>query len=1046
MHTIIDAAFNRSRVVLLILAFLLIAGSISWINIPKESAPDVAVPIVYVSLNHEGISPDDAERLLVRPMEKELQSVEGLKEMKSTASEGHASLILTFYAGHDIKRALDDVREKVDTAKSELPADTDEPIVQEVNFALFPIITVALSGPVPERALIQIARNLKDRLESIPTVLKADIGGDRERLMEIIVDPVVLETYGVRFDQVIDLIYNNNKLVAAGAVDTGSGRMVIKVPGVVEGLEDVTSLPIKVDGDTVVTLGDVALVRSTFKDPQGFARVGGQPSLTLEISKRIGANIIETIEAVQAIVEEERVRWPDTIRVAYLQDQSKQIKTMLSDLTNNVLTAIILVMIIIVAALGLRSAILVGIAIPGAFLTGILVISAMGYTLNMVVLFSLILVVGMLVDGAIVISELAERNRADGMKLRESFMAASKRMSWPVTASTMTTLAVFLPLLFWPGMVGQFMKYLPITVIICLSASLAMALIFIPVLGGSLGGEPRPGVFSHGAGKAGQVYRTMLAKLLKRPGMVLAVAVAALIGTYMIYGTFGRGVEFFPNVEPEFAQVQLHARGDLSIHEKDALLREVEKRILDMRELKSISSRSFNSVSGTDRAEDVVGVIMLEFINWEQRRKANEILEEMRQRTSDIAGVVIEFTKAEHGPTQGKPIQIQIASRDQDRLMAAATKIKQIMNKIPGLDGIEDSLPQPGIEWRLEIDREQAARYGADVTTLGQSVQMLTGGIKVTDYRPDDTDDEVDIRVRFPVSERNLERLNHLTISTSRGQIPIGNFVTIVPAHKTGTVTRVDGQRVVIIKSDVEEGLLVDDLVTSIKNRLLKEDPDPFISVTFKGEDEEQREAAVFLMTAFGIAIFLMTVILVTQFNSLYQALLVLSAIIFSTAGVLIGLLVTYQPFGIVMVGLGIIALAGIVVNNNIVLIDTYNRIRQDEGLSPVEAALETGSLRLRPVFLTAITTVLGLMPMVLSLNINLIERHVAYGAPSTQWWTQLSSAIAGGLTFATVLTLVLTPCMLVLGERKWISWSAMLRLMQDATIKKPVLVKRESE
>jgi multidrug efflux pump len=1046
MHAIIDAAFNRSRVVLLILAFLLIAGSISWINIPKESAPDVAVPIVYVSLNHEGISPDDAERLLVRPMEKELQSVEGLKEMKSTASEGHASLILTFYAGHDIKRALDDVREKVDTAKSELPDDTDEPIVQEVNFALFPIITVALSGPVPERALIQIARNLKDQFESIPTVLKADIGGDRERLMEIIVDPVVLETYGVRFDQVIDLIYNNNKLVAAGAVDTGSGRMVIKVPGVVEGLEDVTSLPIKVDGDTVVTLGDVALVRSTFKDPQGFARVGGQPSLTLEISKRIGANIIETIEAVQAIVEEERVRWPDTIQVAYLQDQSKQIKTMLSDLTNNVLTAIMLVMIIIVAALGLRSAILVGIAIPGAFLTGILVISALGYTLNMVVLFSLILVVGMLVDGAIVISELAARNRADGMKLRESFMAASKRMSWPVTASTMTTLAVFLPLLFWPGMVGQFMKYLPITVIICLSASLAMALIFIPVLGGNLGGETRPNVSPHDAGKAAQLYRTILARLLKRPAMVLAVAVAALIGTYIIYGTFGRGVEFFPDVEPEFAQVQLHARGDLSIHEKDALLREVEKRILDMRELKSISSRSFNSVSGTDRAEDVVGVIMLEFIDWEQRRKANEILEEMKQRTSDIAGVVLEFTKAEHGPSQGKPIQIQVSARDQDRLLAAATKIKQIMNKIPGLVGIEDSLPQPGIEWRLKIDREQAARYGADVTTLGQSVQMLTGGIKVTDYRPDDTDDEVDIRVRFPVSERNLERLNHLTISTSRGQIPIGNFVTIVPEHKTGTVTRVDGQRVVIIKSDVEEGLLVDDLVTNIKNMLLKEEPDPFISVTFKGEDEDQREAAVFLMTAFGIAIFLMTVILVTQFNSLYQALLVLSAIVFSTAGVLIGLMVTYQPFGIVMVGLGIIALAGIVVNNNIVLIDTYNRIRQDEGLSPVEAALETGSLRLRPVFLTAITTVLGLMPMVLSLNINLIERHVAYGAPSTQWWTQLSSAIAGGLTFATVLTLVLTPCMLVLGERKWISWSVMRRFLQDATIKKPVLVKRRSE
>ena len=1045
MNAIIEAAFSRSRVVLLILTFLLIAGSVSWVNIPKESAPDVAVPIVYVSLNHEGISPDDAERLLVRPMEKELQSVEGLKEMKSTASEGHASLILTFYAGHDIKRALDDVREKVDTAKSELPADTDEPIVQEVNFALFPIVTVALSGPVPERALIQIARQLKDNIEAIPTVLKADIGGDRERLMEVVVDPVVMETYGIRFDQLVDLIYNNNKLVAAGAVDTGSGRMVIKVPGVVESLEDVIKLPVKVEGDTVVTLGDVAVVRSTFKDPQGFARVGGQPALTLEISKRIGANIIETIEAVQEVVETERALWPDSIHVAYMQDQSSQIKTMLSDLTNNVLTAIILVMIIIVAALGLRSAVLVGIAIPGAFLTAILVISSLGYTLNMVVLFSLILVVGMLVDGAIVISELAERNRAEGMSLKDSFKEASKRMSWPVTASTMTTLAVFLPLLFWPGMVGQFMKYLPITVIISLTASLAMALIFIPVLGASLGGSTPQTAVAHASGRFEQTYIRVLGTLLKRPGRVLLVSLTALIGTYMVYGQFGRGVEFFPDVEPEFAQVQLHARGDLSIHEKDSLLREVERRIVDMREVKSISSRSFNSVSGTDRAEDVVGVIQLEFIDWEQRRKASVILDEMRQRTSDIAGVMIEFLKAEDGPSQGKPIQIQVASRDQERLLAAAAKIRQAMESVHGFKGIEDSLPLPGIEWRLQIDREKAARYGADVTMLGQSVQMITGGIKVSDYRPDDTDDEVDIRVRFPVSERNLDRLDHLTVPTVRGQIPISNFVTIEPAPKTGTVTRVDGQRVVIIKADVEEGLLVDDLVSGLKEKFLTETPDPFVSVTFKGEDEEQREAGIFLMTAFGIAIFLMTVILVTQFNSLYQAALVLSAIVFSTAGVLIGLLVTNQPFGIVMVGLGIIALAGIVVNNNIVLIDTYNRIRRDEGLSPVDAALKTGTLRLRPVFLTALTTVLGLMPMVLAMSVNLIDRHISFGAPSTQWWTQLSSAIAGGLTFATILTLVLTPCMLVLGEKKWIRWSALLKPFKAARIRKPEFEQSES-
>jgi len=1028
MHALINAAFDRSRVVLLALAFIFIAGAWAWVAIPKESAPDVPIPIVYVAMSHEGISPEDAERLLVRPMEKELQSIEGLKEMKSTASEGHASLILTFYAGRDIKRALDDVREKVDTAKAELPADTDEPTVQEINIALFPILTIALSGPLPERALVALARDLKDRIESIPSVLKADIGGDREQLVEVIVDPVVLETYAVRFEELVRLITNNNKLVAAGAVDTGAGRMVLKVPGVVESLEDVLSLPVKVDGDTVVTFGDVAEIRSTFKDPQGFARVGGQPAITLEISKRVGTNIIETIEAVREVVERQREAWPATLQVDYMQDQSRNIRTMLDDLTNNVLTAVILVMIVIVAALGPRSGVLVGIAIPGAFLTGILALQLMGYTLNIVTLFSLILVVGMLVDGAIVVTELADRNRLQGMASRQAFAAAARRMSWPVTASTLTTLAVFVPLLFWPGVVGHFMKYLPITVILCLSASLAMALVFVPVLGGTLGGRRRVHVVDDAPSAIAGRYQRLLARLLRRPGLVLVVAILVLIGSYVAYGLFGRGVEFFPDVEPELAQVQIHARGDLSIHEKDRLVREVESRILGMPELRSISARSLAGVSGSDRAEDTIGVIQLEFIDWELRRPAEEILADMRQRTADIAGIVIEFMKAEEGPGGGKPIQFEIAANDSDLLVAATRKARALMTEIGGIIDIEDSMPLPGIEWRVQIDREQAARYGADVGLLGNAVQMLTGGIKVTDYRPDTSDDEVDIRVRYPLSERNLERLDFLNVPTSRGLVPVSNFVTIVPAPKTGTVTRVDGRRVVIVKADVAPDLLADDLVRAMKQRLAEGPSDPRIDVNFKGQDEEQREAAGFLTRAFFVAVFLMTIILVTQFNSLYQAVLVLSAIVFSTAGVLLGLLLTNQPFGIVMVGIGIIALAGIVVNNNIVLIDTYNQIRRDEGLAPIDAALKTGTLRLRPVFLTALTTVLGLMPMVLAMNVNLIGREISFGAPSTQWWTQLSSAIAGGLTFATLLTLILTPCMLVFGERKWPGISAIVR------------------
>jgi len=463
MNTLIEAAFSRSRTVLLCLLFLLISGVLSYVNIPKESTPDITIATIYVSMNHEGISPEDAERLLVKPMEKELQSLTGLKEMRSTASEGHASIILEFDAGFDSELALTDVRDKVDRAQSSLPEATDEPVVTEINLALFAVLNVSLSGPVPERALLKIARNLQDQLEALPEVFEADIAGQREEVLEIIIEPAVIEAYNVDFETLFSLIQRNNLLVAAGVIDNGAGRMVLKVPGVIEDLSDILNLPVKVDGDRVVTFGDVGSIRRTYKDRTGFARVDGQPTLALEIKKRIGANLIQTVERVRAVVAEEQRRWPPNIRVDFLQDQSKETRVMLTDLQNNVLTGVVLVMIVAMAALGVRSALLVGLAIPGSFLVGTLVLNIMGYTMNVIVLFSLILVVGMLVDGAIIVAEQANRNIEQGMPSHEAYCAAAKRMAWPVTASTATTLAVFTPLLFWPGMIGQFMRYMPIT-------------------------------------------------------------------------------------------------------------------------------------------------------------------------------------------------------------------------------------------------------------------------------------------------------------------------------------------------------------------------------------------------------------------------------------------------------------------------------------------------------------------------------------------------------------------------------------------------------
>lgn len=1016
MNTLIELAFSRSRTVILTLLFILVTGILAYSSIPKESEPDITVPIIYVSMTHDGISPEDAERLLLRPMEKELQSIAGLKEMSSTASEGHASVQLEFNAGFDSDQALQDVREKVDLAKVKLPDATDEPEVIEINVALFPVLTVSLSGPLSERSLVAIARDLKEQIETLSGVLEVDIGGDREAVLEIIVDPAVMETYGVQYDELFNLVSNNNKLVAAGAIDTGAGRLVLKVPGVIEELDDVLQMPVKVDGSQVVTFGEVATLRRSFKDPESFARVDGQAAVTLEVKKRVGANIIDTIAQVRAIVAKEKQHWPTALNVAYMQDKSTEIRDMLSDLQNNILSAIILVMIIIIAALGPRSAILVGLAIPSSFLATILILDAIGFTLNIVVLFSLILVVGMLVDGAIVVIELADRRMDEKLTPVQSFSSAAKRMAWPITASTLTTLAVFLPLLFWPGMVGQFMKYLPITVIIALTASLLMALVFIPVVGSLIARQSVHNVPSSEA-KITRAYVSLLKKLLHHPGKTLAAAIMVIISAYVLYGKLGQGVEFFPEVEPEFAQIQIHARGDLSIHEKDTIVAQVEQRVLKMPELEFVYARSFNQANGQNMSEDVIGVIQLEFIHWSSRRSADEILNEMRQKTADIAGIKIEFRKAENGPSEGKPIQIEVSARDFARVFPVVKAIRELMDQQGGYIDVEDNRPLPGIEWRLEVNRELAARYGADITMLGNAVQMITSGIKVTEYRPDDTDDEVDVRVRFPYAERNLAQLNQLRIATAKGMVPMSNFTTIVPASKSGTLNRVDGYRVITIKADIGAGMLADNQLKMLQTIINKAKLDPQVSINFKGEDEDQKEAMNFLISAFINAIFLMALILITQFNSIYQAVLVLSAIVFSTGGVLLGLLITGQPFGIVMVGLGIIALAGIVVNNNIVLIDTYNKIRQT-GKDAVSAALETGQIRLRPVFLTAITTVLGLMPMVLAMNIDLLNRSISFGAPSTQWWTQLASAIAGGLSFATILTLMLTPCLLVLGEQ----------------------------
>lgn len=1032
MDKFIDACIDRSRAVVLILLLILIAGFNAYLSVPKEKEPDIQIPIIYTSITHEGISPEDAERLLIRPMEKELRSIENVKQMTSYASEGRASVTLEFIAGFDSSKALNDVREKVDIAKVDLPDDTDEPEVNEVNLSLFPVVNVIMTGDVPERTLFSIAKKMRDKIEELSNVLKVEIAGDREDAVEIIIDPLTIESYGLTLETMNRVSEGFNKLVASGTLDNSNGRFSIKVPGLLENLNDILSLPIAVSGDAIITVGDIAEIKKTFKDTTGYARVNGKPAVVLEVSKRTGTNIIQTIDAVKEVVTDQQQYLPDSISISYSQDTSQKILDMLSDLENNIILAVVMVMVIILIAVGFRSATLVTVAIPGAFLIGVLIIAFMGLTMNIVVLFSLILSVGMLVDSAIIVCEMADRKMLDGTSYKEAYAIAAKYMKWPIIASTATTLVVFMPLLFWPGIIGQFMQYLPITLIATLSGSLIMAIIFIPTLGTMLATKRNPndkntefikisesGDLDKLTGFSGNYYFT-LKHTLNHAGKFAFVIFAILCIVYVYYAKFGTGVEFFPDIEPENSQVKIRARGNLSVQEKDKILKEVESKILDMNdEIRIFYSKSDNLGQGGGMqqvSEDTIGVITTEFTDWKKRRKASQINEEIKDRLKNIKGIIVEIQDEKSGPKKAKPIELEIGSQFPELLEPTVVKILDNMSKVEGLVDIEDSRPIPEIEWKMEMDRKQAAKFHSDLNIIGSFIKLVTNGIRVTSYRPDYSDDEVDILVRFPKDKRNLATLDNLKVNTEFGSVPASNFVTRTARQKVGTITRADGMRVLTIKAGVKEGVLANDIVKQLTDIMKDLNIDQRVNVKFKGDDESQKEASEFLKSAFILALFFMALILVTQFNSIYYMIIIMSAVFLSTVGVLLGLLITGQPFGIVMCGVGVISLSGIVVNNNIIFIDTYQKLK-NEGQDTKEALLRTGLQRLRPILLTAGTTVLGLIPMVVGMSINFSDMDITFGAPSSQWWKQLSTSIAGGLTFATILTLFFTPCLILIGD-----------------------------
>lgn len=1013
---IVKLAINNARLTLSVLLFLIIAGALAYRAVPKEAEPDVAIPIMYVSLVYQGISPEDAERLLLRPVESQLKSLKGLKEMKSNAYQGGANVIVEFDPSVDLGDALIDTRNKVQDAKRDLPSGVEEPTVNEVNLSEFPVVFISLSGDVPERTLTAAAKELRDRIEEVPGVLEGEIQGSRDELVEAIIDPMRLASYGLRLDQLIQGIGQSNSLVAAGAIEGSEGKYAVKVPALIETPEDVANLPVVAGPNAVVQVRDLATVRSTFEDAQTISRIDGRPAITIAVKKRIGSNVVETIEGAKRVAEQfaqaSKETLPD-LKVTYTQDKSVFVNQLLNDLQNHVMIAVILVFIVILYALSGRASMLIGLAIPSSFLMGILLLALMGYTINMIVLFSLILAVGMLVDDAIIVTEYAERRMSEGMDKVQAFDEAAKRMAGPVIAATLTRIAAFSPLLFWPGIVGDFMKYLPITLIVTLAASMAYALIFAPALGAIIGKAPQ-----HEEEHRDGYYMAVVKKAVHYPITAVLMTMVLLGGGMFAYVKYGNGVEFFPSVEPDYGLLYVHARGNLSLDEMDAATRIAEQRMLGWPGIKSVLTKVGKTRGGEDIPEDVVGVINYEFVDWRERKSAHVILDDLRAAMAGIPGVDVEVRVPDAGPPTGKAIQVQLSATNPDGLNDYAREVAAAVSKVPGVIDLTDGLPPPGVDWNLVVDRAKASQYQISPTAVGTVVQLVTTGLKLTDYRPPGADDAVDIRLRLPEDRRTLSALDELRIETAEGSVPISNFVTRSPEMTVGVLNRIDGKRTITVQANVASGFQVAEVQTAV-SKVVGDmaQSQPAIEWKLAGSNEDSAEAGAFLINAFGAAMFLICIVLLAQFNKFTSVFLVLTCVVMAIVGALLGMLLTGQTFVIVMSGIGFIALAGVVVNNNIVLIDTYDRLRE-EGWDKEEAVLQTCRERARPVVLTALSAILGVLPIAFGLGLEIFHQETTINAPSTQWWIALSSAIVFGLSFATVLTLIVTPSMLMIFTR----------------------------
>jgi len=1025
---------DHSRATLSIMLLVLFAGTMARVAMPVEVNPNVTLPLVMIMIRHDGISPEDGARLLIRPVEKELKTLDGLEELRASAREGAVYITAEFDISENIDQVVSEVREAVDRAKAEFPQETKEPLVNELSPSPEPTVVVTFSGDTAsERELYKTAKFFQRQLEMLPDVLKADMSGHRDEVVEAVLDPYRLEQYQVTADEMFRAVRANNLLIPAGEMDAAQGRFGIKVPALIETTADIRNLPVRFTADGVITLGDIADVRRTFKDATGFSTINGEKTIAIDVRKRLNANAIETVAAVREVIAREKGQFSQSINLFFIFDSSEYAQSMVSELQGNILTAMCLVLVLVVATLGVRSGLLVGFGIPFCLLGAMIVVNLLGFSFNFMVMFGLLLSLGMLIDGAIVVVEFANTRAAEGLSTREAYLIAVQRMAIPVIASTGTTLAAFLPLLFWPGVAGEFMSYLPITVFAVLGWSLTYALIFAPTLGIVISrrrGKAKKLPEDHGTEESAKnlfqpllnLYLKLLKPIINRPGTSSIAAIIFLLAIFVSYGKFGAGQDFFAHIENRYGIVNVRAQGNLSVDERREITKGVEQVIAAVDGVQMLYGFSDGNSLTFDRdaSRDQISSFLVELYPPAERDRGSlEIFAEIRQRAAKLPGIYVTGKEIEAGPPVGKEIQIQISSENRELMYQTTAEIRDwIKNNVVGVRDVEDTLPLAGIQWEMIVDRPKAAMLGVNVGNIGQMVQMVTNGVMIGEFRPSDADDEVEIRLRYPEQNRQLAALDELRVNTRSGSVPVASFTERVARPRVDTIQRFDMVETVFISANTEDGYLADNQTTEIAAWLATQDIDPSINVKFRGSNEEQADSAAFLKVAFSLAMSLMLIMLVMQFNSFYQAFLILFSVVMSTAGVLLGLIISQAVFSTILTGVGIVALAGIVVNNNIVLIDSYNYLRlTDSQMSPVDAVYKAAKSRFRPVMLTTVTTVVGLLPLANGLSIDLINRTWEVGGMVSSWWQPLASAIVNGLVVSTVLTLLLTPAMLLLPE-----------------------------